>query len=359
MKRHFLLFLIMILFLAACGGSEIESEEPTGEIPPTPPAESLEDEQNLPSAEKETPTAEPPTELTHIRLPMGFIADPQYAPFYVAVEKGYFAEAGFELEFDYSFETDGVQLVGNGDLPFAIVSGEQVIMARAQEIPVVYVMEWFQEFPIAVISPADSGIEEPADLSGRSVGIPGFFGASYVGYVGLLSANDLQETDVNTSEIGFSQIEAYLTEQVEAVVGYANNEPVQLAAQGEEINVIYVADYIDMVANGIITNETFMAENPDQVEAFVGAILRGLADTLADPAGAYEISKKYVEGLDDSRMGVLEASLALWQAETLGFTDPASWEQTQAILLQINFIDAPLENLENAYTNRFVEVAQP
>lgn len=360
MKRHSLLFLIMILLLAACGGgSNTENEEPTSAIPPTPPVESLEDEENLPSAEKETPTAEPPKELTHIRLPMGFIADPQYAPFYVAVEKGYFAEAGFELEFDYSFETDGVQLVGNGDLPFAIVSGEQVIMARAQEIPVVYVMEWFQEFPIAVISRADSGIEEPADLSGRSVGIPGFFGASYVGYVGLLSANNLQETDVNTSEIGFSQVEAFLTNQVEAVVGYANNEPVQLTAQGEDINVIYVADYIDMVANGIITNETFMAENPNQVEAFIRAILRGLADTLADPTGAYEISKKYVEGLDDGRLGVLEASLDLWQAETLGITDPTSWEQTQEILLQINFIDAPLDNLENAYTNRFVEAAQP
>jgi len=359
MKRYFLMFLILILLLAACGGSSIDNEEPTREIPPSPPAESLTNEENLPPVEKESETAEPPTELTHVRLPMGFIADPQYAPFYVAVEKGYFADAGFELEFDYSFETDGVQLVGNGDLPFAIVSGEQVIMARAQEIPVVYVLEWFQEFPIAVISHADSGIEEPADLVGRSVGIPGFFGASYVGYVGLLSANNLQESDVNTSEIGFSQVEAFLTNQVEAVVGYANNEPVQLAAQGQEINVIYVADYVDMVANGIITNETFMAENPNQVEAFVRAVLRGLTDTLADPAGAYEISKKYVEGLDDSRMGVLDASLELWKADTLGITDPASWEQTQAVLLQINFIDAPLDNLENAYTNRFVEAAQP
>jgi NitT/TauT family transport system substrate-binding protein len=232
-------------------------------------------------------------------------------------------------------------------------------MARAQEIPVVYIMEWFQKFPIAIISRAEAGIQEPADLSGRSVGLPGFFGASYVGYVGLLSANNLQETDVNASEIGFSQVEAFLTGQVEAVVGYVNNEPLQLAAQGEEINVIYVSDYIDMVANGIITNEAFMAENPNQVEGFVRAVLRGLADTLAEPTAAYEISKKYVEGLDDGRMNVLEASLEMWQAETLGLTDAASWEQTQAVLLQISFIDAPLANLEAVYTNRFVLAAQP
>jgi NitT/TauT family transport system substrate-binding protein len=358
MKRYYILFLLTFFLLAACNGSGSDGEA-TADIPPSPPAESLSDEANLPPPEKEEETPEPNVELTRVRLPMGFIADPQYAPFYVAAEKGYFAEGGFEVEFDYSFETDGVQLVGNGDLPFAIVSGEQVIMARAQEIPVVYILEWFQDFPIAVISRADAGIEEPADLAGRSVGIPGFFGASYVGYVGLLSANNLQESDVNTSEIGFSQVEAFLTNQVDAVVGYANNEPLQLAAQGEEINVIQVSDYVDMVANGIITNETFMAENPNQVEAFVRAVLRGLADTLAEPDAAFEISKKYVEGLDDGRRNVLEASLELWEAETLGVTDPASWEQTQEILLQINFIDGPLDNLEAAYTNRFVLAAQP
>lgn len=357
MKRYTFLLLLSLL-LAACGGSNTIATEPaaTG-LPPAPPQESLTNEESLPPPEKESESGE--AELMQIRLPMGFIADPQYAPFYVAVEKGFFADAGFEVEFDYSFETDGVQLVGNGDLPFAIVSGEQVIMARAQEIPVVYVLEWFQKFPIAVISRADIGIEEPADLAGHSVGIPGFFGASYVGYVGLLSANNLQESDVNTSEIGFSQVEAFLTNQVEAVVGYSNNEPLQLAAQGEKINVIQVADYIDMVANGIITNEQFMAENPNLVEAFVGAILQGIEYTLANPDNAFEISLKYVEGLDESRRNVLDASLELWRAETLGLTDPASWEQTQEVLLQINFIDAPLENLENAYTNRFVEAAQP
>ncbi len=116
---------------------------------------------------------------------MGYIPDPQYAPIYVAVDKGYFAEEGLAIEFDYSFETDGMALVGANELPFAIVGGDQVILARAQGLPVVYVLEWFQRYPIAVVSKAAAGIEQPADLVGRKVGLPGFFGASYVGYVGL------------------------------------------------------------------------------------------------------------------------------------------------------------------------------
>lgn len=298
-------------------------------------------------------------ELTSIRLPMGFIPDPQYAPFYVAQEKGYFTEEGFDIEFDYSPETDGMALVGANELPLAIVSGEQVILARAQALPVVYVMEWWQRFPVAIISKASVGIESPQDLVGREVGLPGFYGASYVGYAGLLSANGLTQEDVIASEIGFTQIETLMADQVEAAVVYANNEPVQLEAQGEDINVIYVSDFTDMVANGIITNESQIDQDPQLIVRFLRAVLRGLADTLANPEEAYEISKEYVEGLDDSRMNVLEASIDLWRADTLGLTDGDSWQRTQEVLLEIGFLDAPLEDLEATYTNEFVLSAQP
>lgn len=339
----YLSFFLLAVLLVACGGQAArpEATEPAAETTQVVPA---------------SPTPEP-AEVTHIRLPMGYIADPQYAPFYVALDKGYFRAEGFEVEFDYSFETDGVALVGAGELPFAIVSGEQVILGRAQKLPIVYVLEWFQRFPIAVISRQAANITTPQDLVGRRVGLPGFFGASYIGYAGLLTANQISQEQVNAEEIGFTQVETLLSGQVDAVVGYANNEPLQLQSRGEAINVLYVADYIDMVANGVITNEETIANNPHKVQAFVRALLKGLAETLADPAEAYEISKKYVEGLDNSRLNVLEASLTLWQTDTLGATDPAAWENTQEVLLSMGFLDAPLEDLSAAYTNQFVTAA--
>ena len=296
-------------------------------------------------------------ELTTIRLPMGYVADPQYAPFYVAVERGYFAEEGLAIEFDYSFETDGIALVGAGELPLAVASGEQILLARAQGLPVVYVMQWWQDFPVAIAALTEAGIREPADLAGRNVGVPGFFGASYVGLVGLLSANGMTLDDIDANEIGFNQVESLLTGQSEAIVVYINNEPVQLRQRGEAIDVIAVADYADLVANGFLTNEQTIAENPELVQRFINAFMRGLRDTLADPDAAYEISKKFVEGLDDSRKGVLEASLPLWGTEPLGRTDPASWVVTQDVLLEMGLLAGPLPDLDKAYTNEFVENA--
>lgn len=337
-----LLISVFLLVIVACSPSDDRTVE--GDPPPSFGGSSTESSQ----------AGTWPNTTVEFSLPMGYIPDPQYAPFYVAVEKGYYAEEGFDVSFDYSFETDGLALVGAGEVPFAIVSGEQVILARAQDIPVVYILEWFQRFPVAIISKADSGIETTEDLRGRQVGIPGFFGASYVGIAGLLAANGLTLEDVEASDIGFSQVESLLTDQVEAVVGYANNEPLQLEALGQPVNVIYVADEADLVANGLIASEELISNNPEMVAAFVRATLRGIADAINDPDEAFEISKRYVEGLDDSRINVLKASIEMWRAEKLGITELESWERTQDALLQIGFLDEPIGNLGEAFSNEFV-----
>ncbi len=127
-------------------------------------------------------------ELIEVMLPLGYIPNIQFAPLYVAREKGYFEQAGFDVSFDYRFETDGVALVGQGTIPFAVASGEQVLLARAQGVPVKYVVSWFQNFPVGVASKIESGIQSPEDLVGKSVGLPGLYGANYIGLIALLNS---------------------------------------------------------------------------------------------------------------------------------------------------------------------------
>jgi NitT/TauT family transport system substrate-binding protein len=304
-----------------------------------------------------TPVPTRAAELTHVRLPMGYIPNVQYAPLYVAAERGYFADQGIAVDFDYSTETDGVALLGAGDVRFSLASGEQVLLARAQGLPVVYVFGWWQDYPVAVAARASSGITRPQDLAGKRIGLPGTFGASYIGLRALLDAAGLSESDVTLDSIGFNQVQALVANQEQAVVVYANNEPIQLEAQGVAVNVIRVADYVHLASNGLVSNETTIRDNPDLVRGMARAFQMGIGDTLENPQAAYEICKKYVENLAQAdqavQMAVLEASLDFWRADRIGYSEPQAWTNMQSVLLEMGLLSEPLP-LDQAFTNDFV-----
>jgi NitT/TauT family transport system substrate-binding protein len=296
-----------------------------------------------------------PTPMS-IRLPMGFVANVQFAPVYVAVDKGYFAQEGIELEFDYSWETDGVRLVGSEELPFAIASGDQVLLARAQELPVLTVVNWWQRFPVSVVALEESGIQEPSDLVGQKLGTPETFGASYIGWRALAAANGLTDQDVQLEVIGYTQL-ANLTEgRVDAAVVYANNEPVQLEQMGYDFVEFPVSDYASLVSNGLISNEQTLEEQPELVRAFARAFLKGLEDTLNDPDAAFEICKNYVEGLEENeeaQRAVMDASLVYWRGEVLGRSEPEAWENTVEVMKAADLLQGDVDS-DQAFTNDFL-----
>jgi NitT/TauT family transport system substrate-binding protein len=296
-------------------------------------------------------------DLEPITLSMGYRPDVQFAPIYMAVEGGFAEEAGLWMEFKHLPETDALELVAADEIQFAIVSGEQVLLAREQGLPVVYVMAWWQDYPVAVAVPAESGITEPAGLEGKKIGLPGLFGASYIGLRAFLDSVGLAEADVQLDSIGYTQVEALHEGLEDAVVIYANNEPIQLDELGFPVELFRVADYVHLASNGLITNEKTVRENPQLVRRMVWALVQGIDQTIEHPDEAFEVSKLYVEGLSEANQSVqrriLDESIAFWIADRTGYSESESWENMQRLLVRMGLLSSPLE-LEAVYTNEFV-----
>lgn len=305
-----------------------------------------------------TPVPFTPTpELRPVTLAMGFVPNVQFAPVYVALEKGYFAEEGLQVTLDYGMETDILQRLGAGEVPFGIGSGDQVILARGSGLPVQYVMAWYHRFPVCVVSLAASGISEPQDLVGRTVGIPVTYGASYIGWRGFLDEVGIAPESVNLQAIGYTQVASLLEGRVDAAVCYAQNEPVQLRAAGEEITVFYLDAYTQLISNGIITNEETIRQDPEMVRGMVRAFLRGLQATIDDPDEAFAAAQRAIPEMDEEtarlQRAVLDESIAFWQASRPGRTDPAAWQASVELLTRLGLLTAEVDP-QSVYTNDFV-----
>ena len=181
--------------------------------------------------------------LTKLVVGLGYIPSVQFAQFYLAEQKGYYADAGLDVEFQSKSDDNLIPLVGQGAIDVGIGDGTSVIPAVSQGIPVRYIATIYGKFPNVVFAKASSGIKEAADLKGKKIGTPGRYGSGWVMLQALLGSAGLKPTDVEIVEYpDYTQRAAVEQGAVDAATGFANNEPVQLELGGDPAVVLRIDD---------------------------------------------------------------------------------------------------------------------
>src|SRR5438093_11334766 len=138
------LLILLALVLVACGGSTS-----TGTAPSSTSATSS---------------------LTKVSIGLGYIPNIQFAPFYVAQSKGYYKAAGLNVTFHHGFVNDVIGSMVLGHDNFAFATGDEELVARSKNLPVVNVATIYQRYPVSLIVPTNSPIHTLADLKGHTVG---------------------------------------------------------------------------------------------------------------------------------------------------------------------------------------------
>lgn len=299
-----------------------------------------------------TANSSTPTSLKKVSIGLGYIPDIQFAPFYVAQTQGYYRNAGLDVTFHHGIVNDliGSMVLGRDNLVFA--SGDEELVARSKGLKVIDVSTIFQKYPVSLIVPAESTIRTLADLKGHTIGEPAPYGATHIGLLALLYQAHLTPADVHIKSIGFTQVAAMIGHHVDAVMGYSNNEPLQLRKQGFAVRTFDVSDYQPLVSNGIITTESTFQSQPQLVQSFVQATLKGLRDVIANPSLAVQISKSYIPGLNvDQAMSVLQATIPIYRGNgRLGYNDSGIWQSMEQFLVAQNIIPSG-QDFSQVYTN--------
>ncbi|MFI5267255.1 MAG: ABC transporter substrate-binding protein [Chloroflexota bacterium] len=296
-------------------------------------------------------------QTTPVTLALGYIPNIQFAPFYVAQAKGFYKDHGIDISFDNGTSPDLIKAVGTGKFKFAISDPDTVISGREQAIPVSYIAGLYAQAPVAIISLPPANIRRSQDLKGKKVGIPGRFGSSYIGLLGVLNKAGLTEKDIDLQEIGFNQPPQLLAGKVDAVVGYANNDAILVQAQANvKPNVILISDVIPFVGTGLITNDDTLKSNDKLALGMVKAMVEGMQYTAAHADEAFQITTKVVPeaGGPNAKVNqdVLAASVALWKDKAtdvngLGYSDPAAWKAMEDVMVKAGIVKTapPLDQL--------------
>lgn len=238
-------------------------------------------------------------QTTTIRCVLNWSLAGDTAPFFLAAERGYFAEEKLEVTLDTSNGSgDAVTRVASGAYQMGVADVATLVefAVRQPNVAPRTVMMLFDRSPQAIMAMKRSGITKLSELQGRVMGIGTSDGASRL-FPALLRKNGLDIDKIEKKSITPPLREPMLiTSQVDAACAYDFTSWFNLKARGvkrEDVNIIYYADNgLDLYGNSIIAGRSILEGNPEAVRRFTRAAAKGWRDAMAEPAAAAAVLKK-------------------------------------------------------------------
>lgn len=339
--RTAIVTLALALALAACGGS---SAAPA----PQPSASTA-----APSDDVAGGGARPFTVM------LDWTPNTNHAGLYVAQDRGWYADAGLDVQIIQPGEQGGLPALVSGDADVAVSVQEAVTPARAQGAPVVSIAAIIASNTSSLVALADEGVDRPADLAGHRYG--GFGGELETELVTTLVACDGGDPDaVEFVEVGNVDYRAGLERDFYDFVWiFEGWDGIRLEQAGLDITSLPFADHFDCIPDWytplLATSERVIAEEPDVLRAFMDATARGYRTAIGDPDAAADALLAGAPELDGDLVRASAAYLADRYAPTgpWGVQDAAVWRDFTAFLRTAGILTDDVD-VDAAWTNDFL-----
>lgn len=329
-KRILILISVMLLVLSACGKQESSDKASAG-------------------AEK----------LQKVSLMLDWYPNAVHSFLFAAQEKGYFKEQGLDVEIQMPADTnDPLRLVAADQIDMAISYQPQVLVARGEDIPVQSFAALVRHPLNQVMVPAESAVQSPKDLAGKTVGYPSIpLDEAIIDTMVKADGGDPEKAKM--VDIGWDLIPAMATKKTDAIIGgYINHEKLLLEKEGHPVRTLNPADYgvPDYYELVVVGSEKGLKEKPEVFKKFMAAAAKGQEFVQDNPEEGLAILLKHEDKSSplekDIETKSLEILLPLMDAKekTFGHQDPETWEKVTQWLQDTQVVKTKI-NPEDAYIN--------
>ena len=300
--------------------------------------------------------------LKQVTMALDWIFQGPNVGFMLAQEKGFYREAGLDVAITSGKGSGSTaQLVASKATQFGFADGYVVGNGVSKGMGIKSVGSIFRRNPAAAVVLADSGINTPKDLEGKSIAMtagsaqfqqwPAF--AKGAG----IDTSKIQVVNIDPAGVG----PALINGKVAAIGGFAQGYVPAIEIRGKkQVRIFWFADYgVTVVSNGIVVHQDLLKSDPELVRAFVTPTIKGFLYGRKNPDEAVATVKKYLETIDPViSKRELELSWKTWvtpntKGKPLGWASDVDWAATVNVLKQYGGVTTPLDT--NAlYTNEFV-----
>lgn len=311
------------------------------------------------NTEKQNEQVKSDTEDKKVSLFLDWTPNTNHTGIYVAKEKGFYEELGLDVEVLLPGEVSAEQLVATNKGEFGISFQTEVTQARAQDLPVVSIAAIIQHDTSGYASPIDKGIESPKDFAGNVYGAYGsLLEESMIDLV--MSRDGADKKDVDIVQLGNSDFFIATQKDIDFVSIFYAWTGIEAEIRDVELNFIQKTDYadeLDTYSPVIVTSEKLIDEDPETVQAFVEATLRGYEFAIEKPAEAAEILIAAEPDLDPELVKRSQEWLSPRyrdDAEKWGIQDSGRWEAFAKFMFENGIIEKEIDATE-AFTNEFIK----
>lgn len=256
----------------------------------------------------------------------------QHAPFYYAKDRGYYTAEGIDLQIiPGSGSSDSVKQVGAKAVDFALVDALVLVQGAEQRVPVKAIAAYYERTPIVLMSPKAKPVTDVKQLLG-DVKLGSKKGsATFQGLVALLGANNIKMESIKLVDIGFG-VQPLLVKQVDAMMGFTMNEPIEAESAGMPIFELSIADQgVKAYGLTIVSNDEFIKTRAAVVEAFLRATRKAVEETAQNKQAVVQAVARQVSEIDVKReMAVLERTIPFLTGKGIAFgaQSEQAWAQT-------------------------------
>lgn len=284
-----------------------------------------------------------------VSIALDWYPNANHAGLFLAQSRGLFSDAGFDVDLATpSDPTLVLQTVGAGRDTFGVSYQTDVLLARAQGVPVVSVAALVQHPLLAVMALASRSITRPRDLVGKTVGYPGI--PSQEAFLAtMLETDGAALSDVDLVNVGFNLLPAVISGQVDAVMGaYWTYETIVAERTGHPVTTLRVEewgapDYYELV---LVASEETVKRRAATVDRVLAVVQAGYVAAIAEPEAALDaIVSAYPEtDREVARQGIaLLAPLWMTGVETFGEQTASRWRALGDWMRQRQLIPASLD----------------